>query len=37
MYIAQARDGRFRIVKNLGSIDPDEHMVTGGLESSGAG
>lgn len=34
MYIAQARDGRFRIVKNLGAIDPDEPMVQGEVELS---
>jgi ABC-type branched-subunit amino acid transport system substrate-binding protein len=27
MYIAQARDGRFQIVKNLGAIDPKEQLV----------
>jgi len=27
MYIAQARGGRFDIVKNLGAIDPDEALV----------
>jgi branched-chain amino acid transport system substrate-binding protein len=27
MYIAQARGGRFEIVKNLGAIDPKEQMV----------
>jgi len=27
MYIAQARDGRFEIVENLGSIDPQERLV----------
>ena len=27
MYIAQARDGRFEIVENLGAIDPQERLV----------
>ena len=27
MYIAQAKNGRFEIVENLGAIDPDEAMV----------
>ena len=27
MYIAQARGGRFEIVQNLGSIDPQERLV----------
>ena len=27
MYIAQARGGRFEIVKNLGAIEPREQMV----------
>ena len=27
MYIAQARDGRFEIVKSLGAIDPQEQEV----------
>ena len=27
MYIAQAHDGRFEIVKNLGVIDPKESVV----------
>jgi branched-chain amino acid transport system substrate-binding protein len=31
MYIAQARNGRFEIVKNLGVIDPKERDV-GGVE-----
>jgi urea transport system substrate-binding protein len=26
MYIAQARDGRFEIVENLGAIDPQETL-----------
>jgi branched-chain amino acid transport system substrate-binding protein len=28
MYIAQANNGKFKIVKNLGVIDPQERMVT---------
>ena len=27
MYIAQARNGRFEIVENLGAIDPQEGLV----------
>jgi ABC-type branched-subunit amino acid transport system substrate-binding protein len=27
MYIAQARDGRFEVVENLGAIDPQERLV----------
>ena len=27
MYIAQARGGRFKVVKNLGHIDPKEQEV----------
>lgn len=27
MYIAQARKGRFEIVKSLGAIDPQEALV----------
>jgi hypothetical protein len=27
MYVAQAKNGRFEIVENLGAIDPDEAMV----------
>ncbi len=27
MYIAQARNGRFEIVRSLGAVDPDEQMV----------
>jgi len=34
MYIARAEGGRFRIVKNLGPIDPKERVLLGGLESS---
>lgn len=37
MYIAQARAGRFQIVKHLGPIDPDERVMTDELELSGAG
>jgi urea transport system substrate-binding protein len=37
MYIAQAQGGRLRVVKNLGPIDPNERMLSGELESSGAG
>ena len=29
MYIAQASNGQFKIVKNLGVIDPKEHNVPG--------
>ena len=29
MYIAQAQSGRFRVVKNLGPIDPNERVLTG--------
>lgn len=34
MYIAQARGGQFRIVKNLGVIDPKEGQVPGALETN---
>ena len=27
MYIAQAQRGRFKVVKNLGAIDPKERLV----------
>ena len=27
MYIAQARNGRFEVVENLGAIDPQERQV----------
>ena len=27
MYIAQARDGRLRVVERLGAIDPNEQTV----------
>jgi ABC-type branched-subunit amino acid transport system substrate-binding protein len=37
MYIGQAEGGRFRIVKNLGPIDPKERVLVGELESSAAG
>jgi urea transport system substrate-binding protein len=30
MYIAQARDGQFEVVKNLGAIDPNEQEVASG-------
>ena len=30
MYIAQARDGHFKIVKNLGIIDPEEQEIRSG-------
>jgi hypothetical protein len=30
MYIAQAEDGRFKVVKNLGPIDPKEGEVQQG-------
>lgn len=36
MYIAQARGGRFRVVNNLGPIDPNEPVVADQLELSGA-
>ncbi len=35
MYIAQARDGRFRIAKELGVVDPQEGLVPGAGETSG--
>jgi branched-chain amino acid transport system substrate-binding protein len=34
MYIAQAKKGRFEIVKNLGAIDPHEAMVPSGAKPS---
>jgi branched-chain amino acid transport system substrate-binding protein len=37
MYIAQARAGRFRVVKNLGPIDPDERVLADELQRSNAG
>jgi branched-chain amino acid transport system substrate-binding protein len=33
MYIAQARDGVFRVVKDLGVIDPEESPVGSVLEA----
>ena len=33
MYIAQARDGVFKVVKDLGVIDPKERVVSGGPEA----
>ena len=30
MYIAQARDGQFEVVKNLGVIDPKEQQIGSG-------
>jgi branched-chain amino acid transport system substrate-binding protein len=32
MYIAQAKNGRFEIVEDLGAIDPDEAMVPSAAE-----
>ena len=32
MYIAQAKNGRFRIVENLGAIDPDEAILPSAAE-----
>ena len=32
MNIAQAKNGRFEIVENLGAIDPDEAMVPSAAE-----
>ncbi|TSE11692.1 ABC transporter substrate-binding protein [Mesorhizobium intechi] len=37
MYIAQAQGGRFRVVKNLGSIDPKERALGDELQLSKAG
>jgi ABC-type branched-subunit amino acid transport system substrate-binding protein len=34
MYIAQASNGQFKIVKDLGAIDPKERNVPGAVESS---
>jgi branched-chain amino acid transport system substrate-binding protein len=34
MYIAQASNGHFRVVKNLGAIDPNEAIVPGFAETS---
>ena len=30
MYIAQARNGQFKVVKNLGTIDPNEQEIASG-------
>ena len=30
MYIAQARNGTFKVVENLGVIDPDEQEIASG-------
>ncbi|RAZ73176.1 substrate-binding protein [Mesorhizobium atlanticum] len=37
MYIAEAQNGRFRVVKNLGPIDPNESMLTDGFRLSNVG
>lgn len=37
MYIAQAQGGRFRVVKNLGPIDPNERVLADELHLSKAG
>ncbi|TPM24649.1 ABC transporter substrate-binding protein, partial [Mesorhizobium sp. B2-3-5] len=37
MYIAQAQRGRFRVVKNLGPIDPNERVLTGELHLDSVG
>ena len=37
MYIAQAQGGRFRVVKNLGSIDPNERALSDEFQLSNAG
>ena len=37
MYIAQAQSGRFRVVKNLGPIDPNERVLTGEFQLSNVG
>jgi len=37
MYIAQAQGGRFRVVKHLGPIDPNERVVDGELEAVARG
>jgi len=34
MYIAQARSGRFQIVKDLGAIDPREQLVAAGMATA---
>ncbi len=31
MYIAQAQNGKFKVVKDLGVVDPQEGAVTAGL------
>ena len=36
MYIAQARNGRFEIVRNLGVIDPNERIRSEGLRPMAA-
>jgi hypothetical protein len=33
MYIAQAASGRFRIIKNLGAIEPNEAQVPGVIDT----
>jgi ABC-type branched-subunit amino acid transport system substrate-binding protein len=33
MYIAQANDGAFKVVEDLGVIDPDERVVGGARET----
>ncbi len=33
MYIAQANDGVFKVVKDLGVIDPKERVVSSGQEA----
>lgn len=37
MYIAQAQGGRFRVVKNLGMIDPNERMLSDEFQLSNVG
>jgi len=37
MYIAQAQGGRFRVVKNLGPIDPNERVIADELQLSKSG
>ena len=34
MYIAQARNGHFKVVENLGIIDPKEHEIASGSLAS---
>ena len=36
MYIAQARNGKFEVVKNLGVIDPNERIRSEGLRPMAA-